>query len=242
MKRLIHCRSTHCLGAVVFCCLLVQSALGSIDISLSPLPVAGDWVKFSGAPGVGTLASTSAGLAGGTNTWNTFCVEAGAGVEYIVPGTGYVVGSLSDTVASATGNIVTDAARYLYVAYGSMALTGTNAAFQDAIWSLVKVSSAGDTGINSYPALASGDYLFATAGAGASLRAAAITAVTTDANAAANQALAATVHIINPVTLNPNGTVNTNQQSFLYQVPEATTIVVWSVLGLIGLVGRRQRG
>lgn len=249
--------------AVACCCLLSASALGSIDIGLNPLPVAGDFVKFdggafrqgSGGPFLGTLATTGPGLATSTNKWFTFCVEADGGSETIGLGSTYRVASTSQYVATATQNTVTNAAKYLYYAYGHDLLTSMlgsyvntaamNEQVQIAIWSLVvKTNGAADPNDYTDTYTGASETYWLNVGnlsaAASTLRAAAITALTTDANAAANLALAARIRVINPdSTFPPAGE---QAQSMLYEVPEATTILVWSVLGLIGVIGgRRQR-
>jgi hypothetical protein len=226
-------------------CLAAQSVFASINITPSPSPVAdvasvngtNSWVKFTGGGGggggpfTGTLATSSGGLGSSTNTWTTFCVEAGAGVEFFVPGQTMRIESLSDYVTSAVGNTVTEAAKYLYIAYSNSLLTGTGAEYQEAIWRLVKTASSADANVNVYT---NSTWLFGAGTGGAAvqaLRDAAIAAVTTDADAAANLAATANIRILNPAVVNSPAVP---KQSMLYAIPEASTIAVWSVLTLIG--------
>jgi len=268
MKRFIFC-------LVALVCSASQSVFGSIDISPSPQPVAGNWVDFgggsfrqgSGGPFLGRLASSQAGLPTSTNTWYTFCVETDGGSEEIslgnpnavnyatTLGPDYRVVSTSQYVATATQNTVTNAAKYIYYAYGHDLLAGMLAGYtntaaknelvQKAIWSLV-VKTDGSADPNDYSDVYnnSGEAYWlniGSIGSGAAgtireLREAAIAAV----GNAANLALAARIQILNPDNTFPAEGVQL--QSMLYEIPEAATIVVWSMLGLIGMAaGRRQR-
>lgn len=228
-------------------CLAAQSVFASINITPSPAPVAdivsvsgtNSWVKFTGGGGggggpfTGTLATSSGGLAVSSNTWATFCVEAGAGVEYFVPGQTMRVESISSYVTSAVGNIVTEAAKYLYVAYSNGLLSGTGAEYQEAIWRLVKTSSSANTDPNVYTG---SSWLFSAGSGGANvqaLRNAAIAAVTSDPNATANLAATAYIQILNPAVVNSPAVPK--QSMLVAIVPEVSTIAVWSVLSLLGM-------
>jgi hypothetical protein len=66
-------------------------------------------------------------------------------------------------------------------------------------------------------------------------------AVNTATDTEKNYALSR-VRAINPIVKGSDGTdPNNHKQSMLYVIPEATTIVIWSVLGMIGVVGGRRR-
>lgn len=253
MKRVIHF-----LIAIACCFSLSHSAIGSIEISPDPTPVAGNWVDFSTTPGrvgvggpfLARLASTNAGVNSSINTWYTFCVEADGSAEYINFGTNYLVESTSEYVASATDNVVTNAAKYLYYAYGHDLLTSLlptysdtgahNADVQKAIWSLtVKADDTADPDDYSIAYNTGGYWLSFSLSADAStLRSAAIAAVT-GANSAANLALASQIRILNPVSVDANGNVVAHNQSMLYEVPEPLSFAVWG--GLIAVVGLRRR-
>jgi hypothetical protein len=257
----------YCLVAVAVCA--SQSVFGSVNISPSTLPVAGDYIDFqsgsfrtgTGGPFLGRLGSTAAQLnsASNTNTWFTFCVESGtqSTTENITFNTDYRVASVSQYVAAATGNVVTDAARFLYYAYGHDMLgtallpfagyTGTaaqNADLQEVIWSLIVRGDRTSLGVNDYSTaypVNGNDYWLATGTLSAlqtTLRNAAIAAVTTAADAAANVAIAGRIMIVNPDNTFPGD--NAQAQSMLFEVPEPATIAVWSILGLLGIGASRR--
>jgi hypothetical protein len=248
MKRVIYC------FIAVACCTLWQSAHGAIQIAIDPVP--GDNVVFADTPGRVGNGGPFLGTLNGSSQWYTFCVEADGGEENLSFGTPYKVVGTSDFTATATGNTVTNAAKFLYYAYGHDLLTtllGTytntgvdNGSVQDAIWSLTVKTSAG-LGPNDYTNAYSNATNYwlniGTLSADASaLRAAAILAVTTDANAATFLADAARIQVLNPADTFPPAP-GEQRQSVLYEVPEAATIAIWSGLGVIGLVvARRRRG
>ncbi len=137
-------------GAVAFACclLLAQPSRAAVDIQVNPS--VGNVVEFyPTSPGGGNGGGPFLGKIG-ADTWRTFCVEADGGLETInlePTGTVYKVRSISANVAAATGNVVTQAAKFLYYAYGHGMLTGSvptytdtsanNTALQLAICSLV---------------------------------------------------------------------------------------------------------
>ena len=66
--------------------------------------------SYSGGPFLATVTHAD----NTTDIWKTFCVEADGGEEDFYPGTTYQVWSTDLHVAAATGNYVTDAAKWLY--------------------------------------------------------------------------------------------------------------------------------
>jgi hypothetical protein len=221
-----------------------QSVFASIDIQPGPFTPSTD-VSFSGSnpsnggPFVGSIWSQESG-GSVINTWTTFCVEAPAGAasgETINPnGTRYDAGVSSLYIANATGNRVSDAAKWLYYnyAYNPAAIDSANPingnSLQQAIWSLVRNTA--------------GQFLNAQTGADTPLDtvAAAYRAVAL-LNAGNGEGSTAgifgQIRIMNP---NDDGNDPDQRQSMLYQVPEASTIAVWSVLSLVGAgVAYRKR-
>ena len=246
-------------GALAFaaCLLLAQPVRAAIDIQVQAL--VGNTVKFSdtanratngGGPFLGNIAG---------DTWRTFCVEADGGSENVSLGATYYVVGTSPNTATATGNTITEAAKFLYYAYGHDLLTlgnsgaaysdtsTNNNSLQQAIWSLVVKMSAGN-GINDYSDSYTGvtETYWLQVGAlsadAATWRSFAIAAVT-GANATANLALADRIRVINPDDTYPAS--GAQAQSMLYEiVPEPASIVVWSLLagGAAGLsVVKRRR-
>jgi hypothetical protein len=252
-------------GAVAFACclLLAQPARAAFDTTINVK--VGDTVRFFDSPSLPRTGSGGPFLgainAPFSNSWAAYCVESGTPptTEYInfTPNNNplsnsyaYKVGSITANIASATGNIVTGAAKFLYYAAGHGFSIGTtynpnsasdNAELQEAIWSLViagnspnynpnDVNPANYTPGNLYT------YLGGVSGKAANYRNWAIGNL--------NLNLASRINVLNPVTLNAQGQVIANHQSMLYEVPEPASLVVWSVLAgsAAGLtVARRKR-
>jgi len=172
-----------------------------------------------------------------TDVWKTFCVEADGGEEDFSPGTTYQVWSTDPHVAAATGNYVTNEAKWLY--YQSLhhpeSLVGytpdnidSDTVLQQAIWHGVLHNN---NPLNiTYSDLAATWYNAAAA------------AVATPAGLAD----ADLVRVINPADLEYTGTgVQAQSQLYettIYDIPEPSTIVLlgmWA-LGLLAYA-RRQR-
>jgi hypothetical protein len=87
-------------------------------------PQAGQTVYFTG--GAGNGGGPFVGHLSNGVTWDTFCVEADGAVEWFVPGATYNVLSTQLSTATASGNTVTAAAKWLYWMYGTdqSAITG----------------------------------------------------------------------------------------------------------------------
>jgi hypothetical protein len=175
-------------------------------------------------------------------------------VEYISFGTAYTVKSIAANVATATGNVVTEAGKYLYYAAGHGLLSNynplsasDNAQLQDAIWSLVikgdspnynpsDVNPSNYAYGNVYTYLSSPNVVAPAAGTAGDYRNFAVGAI---ANAEA-LAFADRIFVLNPAqTL-----TGPEAQSMVFEVPEPASIAVWSVLagGAAGLsVVKRRR-
>jgi hypothetical protein len=103
---------------LVLMSMVISPAFG--ELSHYANPAVGELVKFnyttegqgdnSGGPFVGTLTHAN----NTTDVWKTFCVEADGGEEVFDPNTTYKVWSVDLHYASATGNYVTDVAKWLY--------------------------------------------------------------------------------------------------------------------------------
>lgn len=228
------------LFAVACICFASAPAEGSIKISLDPANLAtgpsGNEVSF--LTGAVDPSGGNSGFLGriwdptGTTLleeWETFCVEATSTpyVEYISLNDGhYKIESTTDPNAVATSNHVTDAAKWVYYAFGHGLLTGwvTNDGeeVQEAIWSLVRGGGS------------SGPFLVTANGKAATWATQAATAV----SGAQGLAEASRIRIINPAIYNGDGSVNSHHQSMLYEIPEPLSVAVWS--GLIAVVGLRR--
>ncbi len=234
-------------------------ALGSVNIFANP--EFGQSVVFSSVPG-------GAGNGGGpfqgklnndsSTIWNTFCIEAGnpAESESLVLGKTYKVLSTTSSSATATGNIVTDAAKWLYWQYGvnQEAITGTytyttywwgkkttttttytysdsykdRTSLQEAIWHGVQNSEGESLGTSMSDAARA---WYSTA----------VAAVAADPDAWFLDC----VFVLNPGTSSSRCGSSSQAQSVLYantsSVPEPATMVVWSLLGLAALLFSRLR-
>ena len=103
---------------LVLMCMAISPAFG--ELSHYANPAVGEKVVLdytaeghgdnSGGPFVGTLTHADST----TDVWKTFCVEADGGEEVFYPGATYQVWSTDLHTTSATGNYVTDAAKWLY--------------------------------------------------------------------------------------------------------------------------------
>ncbi len=91
-------------------------ALGSVNIFANPQ--VGEQVVFTGGNGVNDGGPFLGTLSDGS-TWSTFCVEADGSVEWFVPGAQYNVLSTNAVTATASGNTVTNEAKWLYWQYGT---------------------------------------------------------------------------------------------------------------------------
>jgi hypothetical protein len=221
-------KKIYLLAVIASLLLFTGPAFGSIDIWANAQ--VGDTVVLTqlsgysnpdnGGPFYGTL--------GNGDTWYTFCVEADGGTEYFVPGTTYNVLNTSPNTATGTGNIVTNAAKWLYYMYGTNWAAiddGSGNVYNDttqdridlqrAIWHGVTLS---DSTILTTPmdAIALGWYNTALA------------AVTSGADISYLSA----IRVLNPGYYN----YPTEAQSVLYAIPEPLSIIAWSLLGLsVGL-------
>ncbi len=255
-------------GAVAFACclLLAQPARAAFDSTINVK--VGDTVRFFDSPSLPRAGNGGPFLgainAPFSNSWAAYCVESGGDLttEYInftpnndrtATNYAYKVGSISANIASATNNVVTGAAKYLYYAAAHGLLNGhtndatSNARLQDAIWSLVIRGTVGGP-VNSIPNNNFAEVLKVAAGnedivgTAANFRKQAVDFFNNNnlaALAAANR-----IYVVNPVTLNANGDVVANHQSMVFEVPEPASLVVWSVLAgsAAGLtVARRKR-
>jgi hypothetical protein len=186
----------------------------------------------SGGPFVGTLYNPVA-------TWTTFCVEADDHDELFTPDAQYVVNNISPTTATASGNYVTDEAKWLY--YESLhdpsqlpgyvpGNSSSDTELQEAIWAgvlgggssgkqLSDPSNSSPTPLD--PIIAGGWY------------ADAVTAVTKYPDGP----WVTSVWVLNPDT-STNPEDSPQVQSMLYEVvPEPATMIVWSLLGAASWLG-----
>ena len=185
----------------------------------------------SGGPFVGTLYHAD----GTTDVWKTFCVEADGGEENFSPGATYKVWSTDLHTTAATGNYVTDAAKWLYYVslHDTSQLDGytgdlaSDSYLQEAIWHGVWLSGT-TTPLNmafDEPAVTWFNKAVTETEGG-------------------KWAEADLVRVIDPADLGYTGT-GTQAQSQLYEVdlypvPEPSSLIVLS-LGVLGLVGYARR-
>lgn len=216
---------------LVFLSIAAPVAQASIDISVGNVPADG-FVSF-----VTGAVDPSGGNSGFLGTiydkdmnpidmWETFCVEAGAYAEFVhLDNRKYDIYSTSTNNAVSTGNLVTDAAKWVYYAFGRGLLTGWDPdkgeEVQEAIWSLVEGGGAGGPNL----VTATGDAL--------TWRNQALAAVAT----ADGKAAASRIRIINPIDRDGNP----HRQSMLYEVPEPGTFLIWACLGMIGVKAMARR-
>lgn len=240
--------------AVLLCAAASQVAFGSISAHYAD-PVPGiDKVMFTtsdegmaanrGGPFIGTLYGSDGVTV--KDVWKTFCVEADGAMETFSPGTRYNVLGTDLHVATATGNYVTDAAKWLYYQslHNPSALAGyvpgtlaSDTLLQEAIWhGVVKISGGGS--------LLGSDYNLYTGSLAETWFGAAAQATTglasgwtvSDLVIGHQWADADMVWVINP-----GASASSQSQSMLYETPEPATLVVWSVLGVGGWLGIRMR-
>ncbi len=183
--------------------------------------------------------------------WKTFCVEADHHVEYFYPHSSfpdpiysYKVGSVSSDTATLTQNFVTDAAKFLYywavtdpAVLGGLYTPGdsvSESAMQLAIWHGVQNPTDPATPLDTpwNP--------LAPASGGTKLEAEEALAARLFSLAPQSWDYAYCVGVVNPV-MTADGS---SGQSMLYvaaDVPEPTTVIVWSVLGVAGAIALRRR-
>ena len=212
---------------LVLMSMVISPAFGELSHYANPAP--GEQVKLdyttegpgdnSGGPFMGTLYHAD----NTTDVWKTFCVEADGGEEVFNPGTIYQVWSTDLHYTSATGNYVTDAAKWLY--YQSLhgpinSLPGyipddisSDSYLQEAIWHGVLLGGPSGPALSmpySGPAVTWYDDAVAAVAAGWA-----------DANL---------VWVINPADINYGGS-GAQAQSQLYEresepVPEPATLIL----------------
>jgi hypothetical protein len=211
--------------------MVVCPAFGSINIFISPHDL--DTVSFkasgisggnSGGPFLGTLNNSS--------QWYTFCVESDGHVEYFAENVPYKVLNTSLNTATGSGNIVTNAAKWLYWMYGTdwsaFSVGGYNytdtfddkTSLQLAIWHGVENPTGTPLAISAYNTDLQAKKWFATA-----------TAAVSDPNNLPSFLNA--VRVMNPGYY--SGT--TQAQSMLYAIPEPASIIVWSLIATVCWLG-----
>ncbi len=218
------------LASLIFVCLGLLSANVRADL----LQV-GDTIRFNDGPGFGGpvgggefQVDKKVGSSWSNDIFRTFCVEL---TEHISFNTAYKVGGIS-TKTVATNMSLTKEVAVLYSEFMSKSTNffGSGVTYdytnptqhdkdatslQEAIWSLMGWSTGNYSGFN-----------FVLDAKALQFIAAAQNFVANN-SAAANDAFAH-VRILNVVDANGN-----NKQDQLYMVPEPTSLLVWSVIGLV---------
>jgi len=206
----------------VACC-FPHLSHASINISLNPSNLVPNSTQVSFVTGAVDPSGGNSGFLGSIYTsgggllqkWETFCVETQEFVE--LDNRKYLLHSTAANPTTSANNVVGDTAKWIYYQFGHGGLAGwmpdDGEEVQEAIWSQVTKPDNSALGGANGKALG-----WVTDAINAFI-----------ANPAAAKAKADRIRILNPITQN-----GTHKQSMLYEVPEASTVAVWSVLSLLG--------